>query len=108
MIDKPSSKEEEYFAEKEAKRRKTMEKRKEEEKKVAERQKIKELHYMKCPKCGMDLEEIPYFDLKIDRCTECNGVWLDHGELEAVTRHQEPGFFKNLFTFARDGKHSGD
>ena len=57
-----------------------------------------------CPKCGMDLEEICYFEVKIDKCNECNGVWFDHGELDAITKYQEPGFFKNLFSFAREGK----
>jgi len=39
---------------------------------------------MKCPKCGMDLLEIDYKSIKVDRCSGCEGVWLDPGELEAV------------------------
>ena len=44
-----------------------------------------ELHYMKCPKCGMNLVEIEYPSIKVDRCSACEGVWLDKGELKAVT-----------------------
>lgn len=99
MVDKPSSKEEEYFLEQEAKRRKERERQELEKKKEKDRQKLKELHYMHCPKCGQKLEEISYFDIKIDRCTECEGIWLDHGELDVITKFQEVGLFKNLFSF---------
>jgi len=102
MVVKPSSKEEEFFAKEEAKKKKELEKHKQSKMKSLERQKLKELHYMKCPKCGMDLKEISYFDVKIDQCTECEGVWLDHGELDTLTKYQEPGFLKNLFSYARD------
>jgi len=51
-----------------------------------ERNSLKELHYMRCPKCGMQLVEIDYKGIKIDKCTECSGVWLDEGELEAVVK----------------------
>jgi uncharacterized protein len=43
------------------------------------------LHYMQCPKCGMHLVEIDYRGIKIDRCSDCEGIWLDKGELAALT-----------------------
>src|SRR5438093_1154164 len=39
-----------------------------------------------CPKCGQQLSEIDYKGVKIDRCMNCQGVWLDAGELEQVTQ----------------------
>ncbi len=45
---------------------------------------MKNLHYMRCPKCGMELIEIDYRNIKVDKCSECQGVWLDAGELEAT------------------------
>ncbi|PWB67626.1 MAG: hypothetical protein C3F14_01575, partial [Deltaproteobacteria bacterium] len=47
---------------------------------------LKEQHFMRCPKCGMQLVEVDYKSLKLDRCTACDGVWLDAGELEAATK----------------------
>jgi Zn-finger nucleic acid-binding protein len=29
-----------------------------------------------------------YEDIEIDRCTSCNGVWLDAGELELLTARE--------------------
>ena len=39
---------------------------------------------MKCPKCGHDLKEEPVEDVLVDRCTFCEGLYLDAGELEKL------------------------
>lgn len=84
MPRKPSESEEEYFARIEYERRKKAEREKQEKLAVEERERLRELHRMKCPKCGMDLIEIDYRSIKVDKCSGCEGVWLDPGELEAV------------------------
>lgn len=99
---KPSDAEEEYFRRLELERRKTAEL---DSRKLvavaAEAERQRQLHYMKCPKCGKDLVEIDYRDLKIDKCTGCEGVWLDPGELEAVARAEKPTFQRIFGTFRR-------
>jgi hypothetical protein len=54
---------------------------------------------MRCPKCGMQLVEIDFRNIKIDRCSTCDGVWLDAGELEAVSELDKSviGKFFNVF-----------
>ena len=54
---------------------------------------------MKCPKCGMDLNEIDYQGVKIDKCFGCEGVWLDGGELEALTNLKKKAMdgFRRVF-----------
>lgn len=81
---KPSEKEEEYFARLEFEKRKKLEAEKHSKLAAEERKKLQELHYMRCPKCGMELIEIDYKNIKVDKCSECEGVWLDAGELENV------------------------
>jgi hypothetical protein len=56
----------------------------------AERDKLKALHYLKCPKCGHDLKPEPLQGIEIDRCTFCEGFFVDAGELEQLflTREQ--------------------
>lgn len=82
---KPVDKEEEYFARMEFERKKRIEMEQQEKLAAKEKEQLRELHYMKCPKCGMNLVEIEYRSIKVDRCSECDGVWLDAGELKAVT-----------------------
>jgi len=84
MPRKPSESEEEYFARIEYERRKKAEREKQEKLAMEEKERLRRLHHMKCPKCGMDLLEIDYKSIKVDRCSGCEGVWLDPGELEAV------------------------
>jgi len=76
--------EEEYFIRLEFERAKKVEEDLKKKMLEDERNSLKELHYMRCPKCGMQLVEIDYKGIKIDKCTECDGVWLDQGELEAI------------------------
>lgn len=99
-IDKPAGQEDDFFfkmdMEKIKKRREDLDKTREEESK----QKEKNVHWMKCPKCGSDLEEINYNDVMIDRCIACKGIWLDAGELELLTEGEArltKGFLSKLF-----------
>lgn len=39
---------------------------------------------MRCPKCRADMEQIDYEGTEIDRCTICNGIWFDAGEIEIM------------------------
>ena len=83
-IRKASESEEEYIARIEYQRRKKVEEEKHRQMAEQEKRQRKELHFMQCPKCGMKLIEVDYKSLKIDRCSACDGVWLDAGELEAA------------------------
>ncbi len=86
MARKPTESEEEYFARVEFERRKKAQEEKQKNMAAAEKKRLKELHYMHCPKCGMDLIEVDYKTLKVDRCSACDGLWLDAGELEAAVK----------------------
>ena len=47
-----------------------------------QQEELKKLHFMKCPKCGMDLQTLKKGNVEVDTCFNCKGVWLDAGELE--------------------------
>lgn len=96
MTRKPSESEQEYFARIEYERRKKQEQEKRQALAQGEREKLQKLHFMKCPKCGMDLVEIDYKSIKVDKCSGCEGVWLDPGELEAVGK-MEKSMLRRIF-----------
>ena len=55
-------------------------------------QKLKEhAEKLRQAKGGMQLEEITYRGIKIDKCFSCGGVFLDDGELEAVAGSEGSG-----------------
>ena len=39
---------------------------------------------MRCPKCRADMEQIDYEGTEVDRCTICNGIWFDAGEIDIL------------------------
>jgi len=94
--EKPSRNEEEYFAKLNAELIK--ERRAELDK--ARAASARESHFMKCPRCGGDLKEVEHHNVKVDRCTDCKGVWLDSGELELLDHAHDAGvtrFFSSMF-----------
>jgi uncharacterized protein len=48
------------------------------------RQRLKDAHFMKCPKCGHDMKVEDLDAIEIDRCTFCEGVFFDAGELDQL------------------------
>ncbi len=98
---KPSEQEEEYFARMEFERKKKIEEEKHGQLAEEEKKRIKELHNMRCPKCGMELIEIGYKGIKVDKCSECEGIWLDAGELETVSSLEKTGLDKLFSVFKK-------
>jgi hypothetical protein len=92
---KPSDAEEEYFARQEALKRKKFAEERQSKIQQEERERERVLHHMKCPKCGMQLEEIAFGEIHVDKCFNCEGLWLDKGELERI-QTKEPGFMGRL------------
>lgn len=96
----PIIKEEEYFTRLELEQKRKIEREKQQRHAEEEKKKIKELHYMRCPKCGMELSEIDHKSVKIDKCYTCNGIWLDAGELETISRLDQ-SVMLNVFNFLK-------
>lgn len=86
--DKPSRNEDEYFAKLEMER---LERKRLETQKRSEDQE-RQSHYMRCPKCGGHLKTEDFHKIQIDRCSDCSGVWLDAGEIDAVVDLETRGF----------------
>lgn len=98
---KPSEREEEFIARQEFEKKKKLEEEKQKQIRAEEKTKLKELHLMKCPKCGMDLIEIDYRHIKIDKCSSCDGIWLDAGELDTVAQLEKSGLDKLFGVFRK-------
>ena len=68
------------------------------EQSAAEKRRLKETHWMHCPKCGNQLATETCGAVEIDVCPSCKGVWLDMGELGTIveTANQNSFFHKCL------------
>ena len=65
-----------------------------------EKQQLKELHWMHCPKCGQELAAEKYGSVEIDLCPSCRGLWLDANELETILA-TESGLFRSCLKVLR-------
>lgn len=102
MAEKPTRTEDEYFAREDAEKlhRIHQEKLKEvSDKEMAER---KKLHWMKCSKCGYDLQTIKWRQVEVEKCFNCGAIVLDDGELEKLAgREEQGGFLREVFEMFR-------
>jgi uncharacterized protein len=101
MSGKPSEKEEEYYRRAELDRRKKAEAEKHIKLAEQEKKRLRELHHMRCPKCGMELLEVDYKGIKVDKCLACEGIWLDAGELQAVAQLEKTALDKLFSVFKK-------
>jgi uncharacterized protein len=83
---KPSHPEDEYFAREDAEKKRKLALQVKKETEAAELQRLKALHYMQCPKCGLPLQEVKFKHIDVDVCFACHGVFLDQGELEHIVK----------------------
>ena len=51
----------------------------------------REGHIVNCPKCPGKLERFEFMGFVLDRCAQCEGVWLDKGELDGIVRRAARG-----------------
>ena len=86
-----------YFARQEAERSRQVFQQQQATLLQEQRERERSLHFMKCPKCGMQLEEIAFGDVRIDKCFSCDGIWLDKGELDLI-REKDGGFLGRLLS----------
>ena len=94
--DKPSRNEDEYFVKQEAELLRTQRAQADAAAIEAERR----THYMKCPKDGYDLASSLYHGVQIETCPHCGGMWLDAGEVEAVSHEERPGLLTRVLSDA--------
>jgi hypothetical protein len=91
MPQKPSETEEEYFARREYEQRRDLAEKRAAAMAVEEKQRLRDLHYLHCPKDGMDLITVALQGVQVDRCATCGGMWLDAGEMEELTKREQQG-----------------
>ena len=82
-----------YIREKETAQREQLQ----QERATAKKAQEKESHWMKCPKCGSDMEEKELDNVMIDQCGECQGIYFDAGELDLILKREESKSFLDKF-----------
>ncbi len=85
MVDhKPSSSEDEYFARESAEKKRKLAHEQAKALEVTQKEELKKLHFMHCPKCGLTLQSVKFKSIEIDKCFACGVTVFDAGELEKI------------------------
>lgn len=73
--------------------------REKEERKKQNDDELKKLHWLKCLKCGHDMNQVNIKSIEVDKCSNCEGVFFDPGELDElmlIENHKKKSFFQKL------------
>jgi uncharacterized protein len=96
---KPSTTEDEYFVREDAEKKRKLALQAKRETEDAEKARLKALHWMRCPKCGMEMHEVKLRGVDVDVCFSCNGVFLDQGELEHMEKPESRGVMSAILNW---------
>jgi hypothetical protein len=90
---KPNKHEDEYIWVQELQQRIAKREKEQQAESEAEKLRLKEAHWMHCPKCGQKLSPEKCESVEIDVCPSCKGVWLDKGEMGTIVENTGQGSF---------------
>jgi hypothetical protein len=91
--------ENEYFVREDAERIRKLAKTLRKQLEEAERQRLRALHWMRCPRCGLELHEIPFRGVTADVCFTCHGVFLDEADLTHLQRPEHAGVMSGILNW---------
>jgi hypothetical protein len=92
----PSEKEEEYIKRQEMEKLKRLAADHAENMEGKERDQLKEMHWMHCPKCGLELKEVEFRGVLVDACFTCGGMFFDKGEVEKLAEDPDSGLLGRM------------
>jgi hypothetical protein len=96
---KASTSEEEYFVREDAEKKRKLALQAKKEKQADELKRLRDLHFMRCPKCGLEMHEVKLRGVDVDVCFSCNGVFLDQGELEQLEKPESRGVMSSILNW---------
>jgi hypothetical protein len=93
---KPHESEDEYFARVDMEKRKALAADRAKAMAEDDRRRLKDTHFMHCPKDGHDLVTVSLHGVQVEQCGQCNGMWLDAGELDELVESDRSGLIEKL------------
>ncbi len=99
---KPSSSEDEFFAKEDAEKKRRLSQQVTKQLAADERKRLRDLHFMHCPKCGLMMEEIRLRGMDVEVCFACGGIFLDKGEIDIIAAPQQKGIMGAILNWFKE------
>ncbi len=96
---KPSTAEDEYFVREDAEKKRKLAQQEKKAKEAGELKRLKDFHFMHCPKCGLEMHEVRFRGVHVDVCFHCNGVFLDQKDLEHMEKPESRGLMGSILNW---------
>ncbi len=64
--------------------------------------KLRDLHFMRCPRCGMEMQEVSLRGLAVDACFACGGVFLGKAAIDVIAAPQQKGIMAAILNWFSD------
>jgi len=97
------SEENKYFEKIEAEKRARLARELKAQREAEARAQRKATHWLKCGKCGADMDTRVFRGVEIEVCPDCGAVLLDQGELETLAGADKSGVFAHLRELFKGG-----
>lgn len=94
---KPSHEEDEYFAKVDMDKKRALAEKIKSRMEEDELAKLKALHWKHCANCGFEMHSVVFKGVTIEQCPNCNGIFLEPGELEHLAG-KEGGFISAVLS----------
>ena len=101
-VPKPSHTENEYFTLEDAEKKRRMALQAKRQMAADEAKRLKDLHFMHCPRCGMEMHQIRYLQLDVDVCFACGGVFLGKGEIDVIAHPKQKGIMSAILNWFKE------
>ena len=99
--------EQDYFAREDAEKMRRLAAEQKRALAAEERRRLKELHWMRCPRCGMEMAPVKLRDdLTVDACFSCGGVFLKKPDIDIIAAPKQKGIMAAILNwFSDETKH---
>jgi hypothetical protein len=101
-VQKPCTAEDEYFVREDAENKRRIALETKRAMAAEEKRRLKDLHWMRCPKCGMQMSAMRLGKIEVDTCFACGGIFLDKGEIEILAAPKPDGIMAAILNWFKD------
>ncbi len=101
-ISTPSTTEDEYFVREDAEKKRRIALETKKALAAEEQKRLKDLHFMCCPKCGMKLQQIRFRKVDVDACFSCGGLFIDKGQVDRIAKPEGKGVMWTVLNWFKE------
>ena len=99
---KPSTLEDEYFVREDAEKKRRIALETKKALAVEDQKRLKELHFMSCPRCGLKLQQIRFRTVDVDACFSCGGLFIDKSQVDRIAKPEGRGVMWAVLNWFRE------